>query len=112
MARGVKTQPGLKPGQKLCRYEYDYWIGMDNRLYVKVTGIQWERATEESFFLAGKRRMRHELERMGLPRKFADGIGRTEEWDRAYNIADRLLEAVTYRTLEPLPLPERGETAA
>lgn len=96
MPRGVK-------GAKLCRYEYDSWIGDDGRLYVKGTGVEYERATADSFDLGIRRKMRAELERIGAGRDFARGVGNMEVWDVARNIADDLPEAYTYRTTRPLP---------
>lgn len=103
---------GKKAGGKpLCRFVYYTWVGVDGRLYVKSEGIEYERATEASFDLGIRRKMRSELERLGAGRDFARGIGNMEVWDVARNIADDLPEAYTYRTTRSLPdhvLAEHG----
>lgn len=88
---------GLSSGQKLCRYVYDAWWD-GGRLYVKVTGIEYERATWDSFALAARRKMRRILELEGLDPAFTKGIGAIEEWDVAHNWADGLPEAYVFRT--------------
>lgn len=98
-------------GRRIVRYIYDHWIGVDGKLYVKATAVEYERANEDSFALGIRRRMRTECERLGVGRAFANGIGAIEQWDVARNWADLLPEAYTYRTTKVLPqhvLAEHG----
>lgn len=98
VARGIRAD-----GKAICRYEYDHWI-VGRTLYVKATAIEYERATEESFFLAGRRKIRSILEQLGAPRELAVGGPTVVEWDRSKNWADLLTESVTFRLVAPLPI--------
>lgn len=100
--------PGANAGRLICRYLYTEWIEDDGRLSVKVEGIQWERATLESYRLAARRRAQRWLLANGFEPNWA--LDRMEVWDVANDWADGLVRAVTYRSRDPLP--DRGDVEA
>lgn len=108
MPRTAKN-PGANYDRRICRYTTDTWI-VEDRLFVKVTALQWERATDDSFNLAARRKMRQVLEARGAPRALALGIGAVVEWDRSRNWADQLTDTITYQLAARLPQVETDAT--
>lgn len=98
----------------ISRYEYDHWYAEDGHFYLKATALQYERVSETTFMAIVTRKMRDVLRGDGVlqsGQSLRATFG-TEEWDRAHNIADGLLEALTYRTAAPVAhLRETAEAA-
>ena len=102
--------PGVNAGKLICRYEYTEWVDAAGHLYIKAEGIEWERATDITYLLAARRRAERWLIRRGLDHRWAHG--NLEVWDTAYDWADGLPRAVTFKSKVPLPVEVEDEVEA